>query len=92
LNLHIYNMCIFLDSKRNGTTLQEWEAKPRARVYADGQNSGPSTYGPARRARQKCPRRTEALVVCPATPRLHALGASVDVDVGLSTRPTLARM
>ena len=65
-------------------SLQEWEATPRARLYADGQKSGPSAYGPARPACQKDPRRSVAVGVARSTPRA-ALGISLALGVDRAT-------
>jgi hypothetical protein len=60
-----------------------------ARVYADGQMSGPSTYGLAGAARNAGRRRRHTVGVEVATPRA-AVGVYLALGVGTSTAPVPA--
>jgi hypothetical protein len=72
----------------NALPLQEWQTTPTARVYVDGQMSGPSAYGLARAPLNIDRRRTHVVSVEEATPRA-ALGVYLALGVA-STSPPLA--
>jgi hypothetical protein len=67
-------------------SLQEWLGMLRAKLYADGQMSGPSAYGLARAATKIDRRRRLAVGIEMATP-VAALGVQLAVGVAHAMRP-----